>query len=67
MNLKAQDTYIVENTQDFIDFKSVFKVYQRLIGPSAVTLFGYLFYQDKHKNALTHQELCDSLRTIQSY
>lgn len=61
MNLKAQDTYIVENTQDFIDFKSVFKVYQRLIGPSAVTLFGYLFYQDKHKNALTHQELCDSL------
>ena len=61
MNLKVQDKYLVENTHDWVDFKSVFKVYQRLIGPSAVTLYGYLFYEDLNKNEKSHQDICDAL------
>ncbi len=61
MNLKVQDKYLVENTHDWVDFKSVFKVYQRLIGSSAVTLYGYLFYEDLNKNEKSHQDICDAL------
>lgn len=61
MNLKIQDKYLVENTHDWVDFKSVFKVYQRLIGSSAVTLYGYLFYEELNKNEKSHQDICDAL------
>ena len=61
MNLKVQDKYIVENSHDWVDFKSIFKVYQRLIGPSALTLYGYLFYDVSNKNEKSHQDICDAL------
>lgn len=61
MNLKVQDKYLIENTHDWVDFKSVFKVYQRLIGSSAVTLYGYLFYDELNKNEKSHQDICDAL------
>lgn len=61
MNLKVQDKYLVENTHDWVDFKSIFKVYQRLIGASAVTLYGYLFYEELNKNEKSHQDICDAL------
>ncbi len=63
MNLKVQDKYIVENTYEWIDFKSIFKVYQRLLGSSAVTLFGYLFYDDSSKNQKSHQDICEALNS----
>lgn len=61
MNLKAQDKFIVENTLECVDFKPLFKVYQRIIGPSALTLYGYLFYDNSPKNEKTHQDLCNEL------
>lgn len=61
MNLKAQDKFIVENTLECVDFKSLFKLYQRIIGPSAVALYGYLFYDINTKNDKLHQDLCDAL------
>lgn len=61
MNLKALDKYIVENTLECVDFKPLFKVYQRIIGPSALTLYGYLFYDNSPKNEKSHQDLCDAL------
>ena len=61
MNLKVQDKYLVENTLEWVDFKSIFKVYQRLIGPSAVTLYGYLYYDEISKNEKSHQDICDAL------
>jgi len=61
MNLKVQDKYLVENTLECVDFKSIFKVYQRLIGASAVTLYGYLYYDEMSKNEKSHQDICDSL------
>ncbi len=61
MNLKAQDKFIIENTLDCVDFKSLFKVYQRIIGPTAIALYGYLYYDINIKNEKTHQDLCDAL------
>jgi replication initiation and membrane attachment protein len=61
MNLKAQDKFIVENTLEWVDFKPLFKVYQRVLGPSALNLYGYLFYDNSPKNEKTHQDLCEDL------
>lgn len=61
MNLKPHDKFIIENTLECVDFKSLFKVYQRIIGPTALNLYGYLFYDVNPKNERNHQDLCDAL------
>lgn len=61
MNLQVQDKYIIEWPEEEQDWRSLYRVYQRLIGASALALYGFLWYGKENKQEEDVQSLCDAL------
>ena len=61
MNLQVQDKYIIEWPEEEQDWRSLYRVYQRLIGASALALYGFLWYGKQNRQEEDIQSLCDAL------
>lgn len=61
MNLQVQDKYIIEWPEEEQDWRSLYRVYQRLIGASALALYGFLWHGRQNKQEEDIQSLCDAM------